>query len=66
MKTRVNYTIEGELLARLENYILKTFEATGSKVSRSSIVEKALVKHLSYLEIELYNLKEKRDLSVIQ
>jgi len=66
MKRRVNYTIEGELLDRLENYIVKTFETTGSKASRSSIVEKALVKHLFYLESELYDLKEKRDLSVIQ
>ena len=64
MKRRVNYTIEGNLLDRLEDYIVKRLKTTGSKVSRSSIVEEALIKHLTYLENELYELKDQRDISI--
>jgi len=66
MKSKVNYTIEQEVVDRLEAYVKERLKILGSKKSRSSIVEEALSEHLVKLNRELNELKSKslRDASV--
>ena len=63
MKRRVNYTIDGDLLDRLEKYIERRAKKMGSCPSRSSIVGAGLAKQLLELEREL---GEYRDLAIVE
>lgn len=65
MKTRVQHTIEADLLRRLDVYLGNRSKVLGGRRSRSSVIEEALESHLVKLEMELHGIKEK-DIAVVR
>jgi len=65
MKTRVQHTIEANLLGRLDVYLENRSKILGGRKSRSSVIEEALESHLVKLERELHGIKEK-DIAVVK
>jgi len=65
MKSKRCFSIEQEVINRLEEYIKKRKGIFGGKISRSSIVETALAKELVNLDAELERQRpNKKSLSV--
>lgn len=66
-KRPAQYTINTDLLDRLDRYVQRRKKIMGAAPSKSSIVEEAVAKHLIHLEEELRTIdpsKGKRKISV--
>ena len=64
MKTRVQHTIEEDLIRRLDVYLEDRSKILGGRKSRSSVIEEAVESHLLKLERELHGNRE-RDIAIV-
>jgi hypothetical protein len=63
VKSIVSFTLETDIAEGIDEYLKDLKELTGRKISKSSIVEEALSKHLIKLEKELKQLRPYHDAS---